>query len=664
MKFSYFNPPITTKKPFDETSLEKVYHMVASDESLRKLTREFRFGEKKEKGDLFPFITPSFLSKGRKLSELISYTGILCIDLDDVTDMTLAERIKTDTQFQPGLLFVSPSGNGLKIFYRIDKAVQEDHLLYFKAFSHYYLQTYGKLPDQSCKDIPRPCFLCHDPNVFYSTASVDSEQLLNLCADFCKPVEKRTQYETKPEFNGIISMIKSFPVIHARALQDLKNAGWKNHSGNYWTRPGKERGTSGEYKQKGDFYKFYNYSSGAALDTAVGYDDIDLIAFFEFNGDNSKCIKALATELGFSFNKVVSCEEFQSSRFQGSNGREPWNSETLKPCNTGGDTAQKPYFRSRNIAQVMEDGEGEELKRKICGSFLYENTITYFFSRTNYGKSLLAFQMAYAAATGTNLAIADALLNDCGPLKVLVVDLEMESQDLFERHSIAMKNMDPRFIGNLHYLHEEPSDNMLFGNDLLLKIEEQIVQHHSKLVIIDNLSKLLPDSINPEKVTKVISSLRRIKQRTHASFLVIGHTTKGNSSLAIQESDYFGSSMVQNFFSEVFYLDTTLDEKFFLCQVKTKRPECYKKEVPVFTRGEHPKLGVGFNYEYMRSIEEVQLPATLGPVDKPKKRNLKGFLPEIAILDREGVNRSRIAELLDVSRGTLYRLLEKEICTS
>ena len=89
----------------------------------------------------------------------------------------------------------------------------------------------------------------------------------------------------------------------------------------------------------------------------------------------------------------------------------------------------------------MEDGAGEEPKRKICGAFLYENTITYFFSRTNYGKTLLAFQMAYAAATGTNLALADQLWNHCEPMKVLMVDLEMEAQDLFERHNIALKNM-------------------------------------------------------------------------------------------------------------------------------------------------------------------------------------------------------------------------------
>jgi hypothetical protein len=47
--------------------------------------------------------------------------------------------------------------------------------------------------------------------------------------------------------------------------------------------------------------------------------------------------------------------------------------------------------------------------------------------------------------------------------------------------------------------------------------------------------------------------------------------------------------------------------------------------VPVFSRCEHPKLGVGFNYEYMRNLEEVQLPLTIGNFEKPKKRKPEKF---------------------------------------
>lgn len=116
--------------------------------------------------------------------------------------------------------------------------------------------------------------------------------------------------------------------------------------------------------------------------------------------------------------------------------------------------------------------------------------------------------------------------------------------------------------------------------------------------------------------------------------------------------------MVQNFFSEVSFLDMTTDGRFFLCQSKTKQKECYTETVPLFTRGEHPVVGVGFNYENLMNLSDVQLPYMLQAKNTPKKKNLKHYLREISILDHNGVSRSTIAEMLDVSRRSIYNLFE------
>ena len=88
------------------------------------------------------------------------------------------------------------------------------------------------------------------------------------------------------------------------------------------------------------------------------------------------------------------------------------------------------YFQDRSIEEVLLAGALLKPRRKIAGAFLYEDTTTLLFSRTNYGKSILAFQFAYAAATGTDLDRCDALCNDCEPMKVLVIhpphDLRLE----------------------------------------------------------------------------------------------------------------------------------------------------------------------------------------------------------------------------------------------
>jgi len=141
--------------------------------------------------------------------------------------------------------------------------------------------------------------------------------------------------------------------------------------------------------------------------------------------------------------------------------------------------------------------------------------------------------------------------------------------------------------------------------------------------------------------------------------LAVGHTTKGNPRVAVQPNDYFGSSMLWNFFKELFFIDTTTDGKFFLCHAKTKSKERYNETVPVFTLGEHPVVGVGFNYEALMPLSDIQLPFALQPNNAGiKKRNLRDYKSEVSVLHRSGSSIARIADIFGVSRGTVYNLID------
>ena len=311
------------------------------------------------------------------------------------------------------------------------------------------------------------------------------------------------------------------------------------------------------------------------------------------------------------------------------------------------------YFRDRSFDQVLEDGLKHPPRRKICGAFLYEDTTTLLFSRTNYGKSILVFQFAYAAATGTSIDPCSALVNDCEPMKVLVVDLELEDRDLAQRHMAVKNNRNP-YLSNLRYLHEKVENDMQLGFQLLDKIEQAAIQHEAKLVIIDNISKLLPDALRPDIATMITSMLNKIRKVTNCSILVIGHTTKGNPLVCIQPTDYFGSAMLQNFFSELSYLDATKDGNFFLCHSKTKQKEIYNQTVPVFSRGDH-RLGLGFTFLSLQPLSEIQLPFTLPVIKKP--RNMKFFSREIFSLSDSGFSLAEIATVFDVHKSTVSRVL-------
>jgi hypothetical protein len=318
----------------------------------------------------------------------------------------------------------------------------------------------------------------------------------------------------------------------------------------------------------------------------------------------------------------------------------------------------EPYFKSRSFGEVVEDGRKEPARRKIAGSFLIEDTNTFFYSRPNMGKSIFAFEIAYSAAMGISIDPCTALCNECEPMKTLVVDLEMDEKTLFDRHGKVIDHADPELLKNLVYLHEKIDQKILTGFDLLDRIEEEAVKQQAKLVIIDNISKLLPDSLNAENVSKVIDVLKRIRQKTRASFLVIGHTVKSQAGIAISNNSYFGSSAFERFFTEIFYLDATKHGSFFLCQAKSKQAEQYTDFVPVFTRGDHPIYGLGFSFERICSLSEVQLPLTLLPERSSRKANVGEFQKEIIILEQAGIKRNRIADMFNVARSTITRILE------
>jgi hypothetical protein len=219
--------------------------------------------------------------------------------------------------------------------------------------------------------------------------------------------------------------------------------------------------------------------------------------------------------------------------------------------------------------------------------------------------------------------------------------------------------MDTEHYSNLLYLHEKVDRNIEVGVSLLKRIEKAAIAHQAKLVIIDNLTRILSDPLNGPLANQIISALRRIQMKTGASMLVISHTTKGNPKVAIQPTDYYGSSMIQNFFTELSYLDISKDGRYFLCHQKTKFPENYSQTVPVFTRGEHPIVGVGFNYEAMMPLSDIQLPFAFSSSKPTRRTSLGKFKKEIALLEDAGIKRARIAEMCDVARSTIYRLFDK-----
>lgn len=117
---------------------------------------------------------PAFTASGtfnhRAIDGLDTYSGLLQADFDHLgaKGVNLAD-LRARAEIDPHVLFsaVSPSGDGLKMFFYVDSGVDE-HAEAFLGMQRYCLATYGIEPDSACKDVSRLCFLPSDPELHFN----------------------------------------------------------------------------------------------------------------------------------------------------------------------------------------------------------------------------------------------------------------------------------------------------------------------------------------------------------------------------------------------------------------------------------------------------------------------------------------------------------------
>lgn len=167
--FSFFKAPISNVTPHRSATLLQIYNAIKGD-FYKERTRQLRSATgvglnqaRKFKATNFDYCTFSGTFSTRSDKALLKHSGLLCIDFDHVQDIyELKNRLLADEYFDTQLLFISPSGDGIKWIIQIDTAT-DTHANYFTAITNYIRQTHGIEVDKSGKDISRACFLSHDP---------------------------------------------------------------------------------------------------------------------------------------------------------------------------------------------------------------------------------------------------------------------------------------------------------------------------------------------------------------------------------------------------------------------------------------------------------------------------------------------------------------------
>jgi hypothetical protein len=168
-QFSFFKAPISNIIPAGNVTILDVYRFLKND--FVKETHQLRSITDPSKARAFKaanlnYVTFSGSFSKRNDKHLIAHSGLMCLDFDHLPNSAEIKQILLkDPYFETEMLFVSPSGDGLKWVIAIDTD-RAPHRDYFMAVSNYLEKIYSLKPDPSGKDISRACFLPHDPEAY------------------------------------------------------------------------------------------------------------------------------------------------------------------------------------------------------------------------------------------------------------------------------------------------------------------------------------------------------------------------------------------------------------------------------------------------------------------------------------------------------------------
>jgi len=169
--FSFFKGGIKKLTPDNDMGIRQVFELIKSDEHKACISEIRSSDNLKTQTALksrLDYVTFSGTFSTRKALGLLSHSGLICLDFDDIANIEdVIIRVYTDPYVC--LAFVSPTGKGLKIIVKIDQT--DNHALAWNCTSSYFKEKHHIEADKSGKDVCRACFVSYDVNACYNPDS-------------------------------------------------------------------------------------------------------------------------------------------------------------------------------------------------------------------------------------------------------------------------------------------------------------------------------------------------------------------------------------------------------------------------------------------------------------------------------------------------------------
>ena len=133
----------------------------ATKDLVKKIRIETNKSERNELKKKLPAICFSGVFNKRNDSSLMEHSGIICLDFDGYPKKKILLEHKntlTNNKFVY-CVFISPSGNGLKVLVKVPTDV-DNHKNYFNSLDRHFASEYF---DKMCSNVSRVCYESYDP---------------------------------------------------------------------------------------------------------------------------------------------------------------------------------------------------------------------------------------------------------------------------------------------------------------------------------------------------------------------------------------------------------------------------------------------------------------------------------------------------------------------
>lgn len=132
-------------------------------------------GRYRELKKRLPYVVAGMFNPPVRKTENFAWIDHIILDIDHLSAKELnAETLKSKLCCDPRveLLFLSPGGDGIKVFFRLAEKLY-DHgkfSLFYNVFSREFSTRYGieQVTDKATRDVTRACFFSFDPDTYYN----------------------------------------------------------------------------------------------------------------------------------------------------------------------------------------------------------------------------------------------------------------------------------------------------------------------------------------------------------------------------------------------------------------------------------------------------------------------------------------------------------------